>query len=479
MSTVTPADTLHRLMKLALDSGQASSIADAEAIFLGYRLALRLDDSEANDPHHQAALLTAIALARRVFLGGVTLEATRDAPLSSELASFGSSLIDAAERLGAQRNAAPKGAPLIEFGGRPCKGKGTFHVRVLFTGWRGGFVRADCDVQLASAVTMPLAPMLASALAINEAFLFVSGDPFAGRRSVGMSLWDPATSDWLQIDEAEPALQALPSRLWLVGLGHLGQAYLWALGLLPYAAPADVHMVLQDVDAITPSTESTSILTDGAMVGTKKTRAMASWAERRGFSTAIYERTFERTLRRQSDEPAVALCGIDNALGRRALDEVGFDFVVEAGLGRGYRDFRAIRLHTLPASRKAVDIWSDQASNEDLVDRPAYAALLRSGLDRCGVTLLAGKAVGAPFVGSVAAALAVAEILRLLHGGAVHELIDLDLKDIDHRTAVVSQRSFAGFNPGFVAAAGQPSQAAREGDSGSADQIMTASARGD
>ena len=27
-------------------------------------------------------------------------------------------------------------------------------------------------------------------------------------------------------------------RLWLIGLGHLGQAYLWALGLLPYLEPA-------------------------------------------------------------------------------------------------------------------------------------------------------------------------------------------------------------------------------------------------
>jgi hypothetical protein len=35
----------------------------------GYRLALRIDPDTAHDPHHQAALLTAVALARRVFLG--------------------------------------------------------------------------------------------------------------------------------------------------------------------------------------------------------------------------------------------------------------------------------------------------------------------------------------------------------------------------------------------------------------------------
>ena len=29
----------------------------------------------------------------------------------------------------------------------------------------------------------------------------------------------------------------LPSRLWLIGLGHLGQTYMWGLGLLPYSNP--------------------------------------------------------------------------------------------------------------------------------------------------------------------------------------------------------------------------------------------------
>ena len=40
----------------------------------------------------------------------------------------------------------------------------------------------------------------------------------------------------------EPELRLLPSRLWLIGLGHLGQAYLGALGLLPYADAAKVGL---------------------------------------------------------------------------------------------------------------------------------------------------------------------------------------------------------------------------------------------
>jgi hypothetical protein len=70
-----------------------------------------------------------------------------------------------------------------------------------------------------------------------------------------------------------------------------------------------------------------------------------------------------------------------------------------------------------------------------------------------GATLLAGKAVGAPFVGAAAATLAISEVLRLLHGGVVHELIDLDLKFPEYRSAVLNQSDFSTLNPGYALAA--------------------------
>ena len=204
---------------------------------------------------------------------------------------------------------------------------------------------------------------------------------------------------------------------------------------------------------ITPSTESTSILSDANLVRQKKTRAMAAWAEQRGFVTAIHERLFDASFTRQDGEPAVALCGLDNAIGRQALDQAGFDFVVEAGLGHGYRDFRTLRMHTLPGARSAAEIWKPIPLAEDVGGRAAYQKMLNeSELDRCGVTLLAGKAVGAPFVGALAACLVISEVLRLLHGGPLHQLIDLDLQSIEHRTAILQTRDFSSLNPGYVVA---------------------------
>lgn len=454
MTAQISPDSLHRLVKHAIDSGTAESVAEAEILFRGYRLAVELDPSAVSDPAQQAALLTAVALGRRVFLGGVTVAGPLDTPLVLAM-PFGRTLRDAVLALGGALADGADGIPTIVIGGVARARRDGFCVRTAVAGWRGGILPAHSEIQPAGAGAMPLSGMLAAGLAVNEAFLHINGGvPAAGRRVLGLSLWRPGPDvDWLQPDDGEPALTYLPSRLWLIGLGHLGQAYLWGLGLLPYRDPAEVNLVLQDVDVITESTESTSILTDADMVGQKKTRAMAAWAERRGFATSLTERMFAADFRRQADEPSVALCGLDNGVGRRALDQVGFDLIVEAGLGRGHRDFRTMRLHVLPGRRPAAEIWKQSRESEKLEDRPAYAKLLADGvLDRCGMTLLAGKAVGAPFVGSVAATLALSEVLRVLHGGTVHQLIDLDLLSLDQRVASRRPDNFHGLNPGFALA---------------------------
>ena len=97
--TFTPADTLHRLVKEALDSGAAASLAEAEALFRSFDLSFVIGETEARDPYHQAALLTGVALARRVFLGGVWVSG----PLATPLAvspPLGATLAEAVIALG-------------------------------------------------------------------------------------------------------------------------------------------------------------------------------------------------------------------------------------------------------------------------------------------------------------------------------------------------------------------------------------------
>lgn len=456
MNGLGPADSLHRLFKQAIDSGTVESIAEAEALFAGYRLSIEYT-AEADDAVQQATLLTSVALARRIFLGGVIVSGSLHGPVVVPL-PLGPTLADAVVQLGATVNRASVMCPTIVIGGGRAPRRDIFAVRTATAGWRGGILPLDHALSPPHKTSMPLAGMLAAGIAINEAFLHVNGGmPAAGRRVVGLSLWEPSTAtDWISSPCDEPALRYLPNRLWLLGLGHLGQAYLWGLGLLPYRKMGDLSLVLQDIDIITASSESTSILSDASLIGHKKTRAMALWAERRGFDTVIMERRFEANFKRDVSEPAIALCGLDNAESRRALDQVGFELIIEAGLGRGHRNFRSMRLHTLPGPRLANEIWKTAPVEESVKHQPAYQRLLtEKSLDQCGMTQLAGKAVGAPFVGAIAATIALSEILRLLHGGRVHNIIDVDLLSVDHRYVSIPRAEFEHLNPGFVAIDGK------------------------
>jgi hypothetical protein len=135
-------------------------------------------------------------------------------------------------------------------------------------------------------------------------------------------------------------------------------------------------------------------------VGRRKARVISNWLEARGFNTMLEERRFGDWTRRAPDEPGIALCGVDNALARTALEKAGFDLVIEAGLGAGPHAFRSISLHSLPATRTAEQLWSRNVGQPDgnLENLPAYQVLKRGGMDACGLTQLA--TIGRKFVGT-------------------------------------------------------------------------------
>jgi hypothetical protein len=215
-----------------------------------------------------------------------------------------------------------------------------------------------------------------------------------------------------------------------------------------------VELVLQDYDTLVEANDSTSLLTSRSILSEKKTRAMARWCEARGFKTSIMERRFDSSFRVSSEEPSVALCGVDNALARAALEDVGFGRVIEAGLGAGTQEYLAFQVHTFPSSRTARSWWGrgTVAAAQTLVDQPAYRALADAGVDECGLTILAGRTVGAPFVGAATAAVVIAELLRMVLGEHRYEVIDGSLRALDHRQAVLVGTE-AAFNPGSARAA--------------------------
>lgn len=443
------ADRLHRTVKLALDTGEASGIEEAERIFAGYRLQIVVGADISQKPFLQAALLTAVNCAARTMLGGVAVVGAIG-PLLVALRSY-NDLAQAVAGLGGRLAAAPEvGLPTVTLGDVDAADLDPLAIRATGAEWCGGIVPATSHLRLSENGDFAPAGVLAGALAVSEVFQRLRGrNPMACRRTIGLDLWQ-LERDWRRGGAAAP-LDRLPSAAWLVGLGNLGQAYIWTLGLLPYGDEAP-ELVLQDFDMLAPSNRSTSLLTTPDTLGRRKTRAMAVWAEARGFRTTIVERNFDANFRVAAREPSVALIGVDNALARQSIENVGFDRIIDAGLGGGPQDFLGIDLHTFPASKPAADIWRDVSVSPVDISQPAYSAILESSKDPCGTVRLAGRTIGAPFVGAAAAALVVAELVRLTMGASRYELVSCHLRDLGDKF-VLKGAPWPAFNAGSVARA--------------------------
>ncbi len=429
------SDRLNRTVKLAVDSGEVASLEEAQKLFEQYRLRLYLGEDVSGSATHQAVVLTIVNAARRCFLGGVEVIGCPDdellvpwkdqARLRGAVTDLGGAHVD---------KATMDDYPSIVVGDVDRRMiSGEFAIRATFDGWTGGVTPVADDRRLSESTQFTPSGVLAGALATSEAFQYVRGsNARAGLRDVGISLWEPENSlDWFERGNTGPALAFLPARLWIIGLGHLGQAFLWTLGFLPYRDPTDVLLVVQDTDLLVRANESTSPLTDTSLIGKMKTRAIADWCEQRGFRVRIIERLFSDDLRINNGEPRVAICGVDNAAARRALGSANFDYVIEAGLGKGGEEYLAYQIHTFPGARQAQDLWIESLpiSDETATVAPAYAKLESEGMDKCGLTQLGERSVGACFVGLLTSTLIISEVLRTLAAGPCYDVIDGSLRD--------------------------------------------------
>lgn len=413
------ANSFHRLAKVLADSGEASTIEDALASFSQYGVRVVLHPSVADSVAQQVIALTAINTAARSFMGNVFVHAP---PRMKLLAPGfeGHSLETFLTWAGVTAVSATAAAawPSIHIGtltADPRPGE----IRPWANGWSFGVggVPSSGEGFFAPAC------VAAGGFALSEAFSMLRRDnPYAGRRAVAFSLWNPGSVE----DNASAPLDISMPSTWLVGLGHLGQAYAWTMGFMRPAA--DACFVLQDVDTVTASTLSTSTLTCSGDVGAKKTRVVAKWLEEKGYTTSLVERRFDEHQRIAALEPRVALFGVDNATARRVMEGAGFALVVDAGLGAGYKDFRAIRVRTFPGPSSADALWATSGAEATNENAPAYRVMVARGADPCGVTTLASRSVGAPFVGCVAAGFTIAQRLRYALGEKPAAVVDLNLR---------------------------------------------------
>ena len=223
---------------------------------------------------------------------------------------------------------------------------------------------------------------------------------------------------WASGDPVEGPLRFdVPDKLWLLGLGHLGQAYVWNLCFLP--GTGEALAVLQDDQSIGEENEATSLLVlpNGRQIEQRKTRLAAPWLEACGWRTELIERRHCGDIVLTEADPPYLLSGLDRLKPRLILARHGFPYMLDAGIGHGAGDFEGIQLRTVAKGQALEGIWRTQNRGRSRnAKRRQKSSSTRRGLSgtgtevgQCGTVGFAEASVAVPFVGAAAGALTIAQ----------------------------------------------------------------------
>lgn len=292
-----------------------------------------------------------------------------------------------------------------------------------------------------------LAAVAAAALAVGEVFQERLDNPRAGRRSQQISLWSPGTSE---SGPTSPNAVLLPRDIWLIGLGNLGQAYLWALTTLNFQNPKEVSVVLQDFDHVDDENFATSILTDADDEGSLKNFIAEQWCLGRRFRVNRIDRALDQLTVVGHQEPRLAFSALDKISVRKLLGGCGFQYIVDAGLGANANDFDRFRINTFDETFAPDAHFDDQGDIDETIRAnafveatPAYKDAVESACseEACGLLAIAGKSVAVPYVSSIAACLVVAQAIRLVSGYATYKSIVGQVRNIEGLGAHLGARA--------------------------------------
>lgn len=380
---------------------------------------------------YQAALLTAINCGKRAFLGGVMVTLPHNSITHVTGLPGGSTLNDVIEYYGG--NIVPSRPDdfdgFVLTIGQPAEPHDN-SLQVVCNSWQGGVLPYGYIVQLTHAEQFCFGAVAAAAIAVGAAFMKLSGlDNRCADTPVGISLWRPDL-DWLSPEAGGGPLTSLPEKLWVLGLGHLGQTYLWNFSLLPFEDKSRIRLMLQDDDKVSEANRSAGLLVRDDTPEIQKTVLCREWLAAAGIQSLVTERRFDENTIRARNEPCIAVCGFDNAESRQYLENAGFDLVVEAGLGGGLSNFDDITMHSFPsANHSSKELWKATKavplSHKNVLNQFAY--LEKNG---CGmITLnLASKAISSSFVGALAGAFVISEVVRAANCGPKFDQINAQVR---------------------------------------------------
>lgn len=382
---------------------------EADVLVNKQTLVVFIDEESSKTLAGQGAALTILATASRCFQGGVELRGDLKAKclLGLPFETIGA----AAEAFGAKKVSAD--SFVIFVGGVPkdFRGRG---IQVWWDRWRAG-IRPSFAPQQCGGGKVVLAGVAAAGVAVSQAFTAVFfKDKLAGREPWDVNLWDPTDKEGIG-----PARVCLPLNLWFIGMGNLGQAFLWSFLLLPFRKPQNVQTVFQDFDFIKIENWITSILTTKDWVGKKKTALALHWASQKGFNVSLFDFKLTEKFVHPTDEPFYALAGLDSMEARKLLVYCKFPYLLSAGLGSTADNFHSFDIDIFD------ELWGPEKCYGETADikRDIGAANLKKeaykkhlGKDeatKCGMVEIAESSAAVPFVSAFVGALAITRMIQL------------------------------------------------------------------
>lgn len=446
---------IHRTAKLFFDTEKAKTEAEALSILGALSLTVMMGTDSLMSHNHQVALLTLVNAGARTFLGGVNvcgkLADTRVLPnvpccrsLAKTIEFYGGSIVD---------SPVPDSIIILLGDVEEISDFDGIQLRLSWERWCAFVGPSDLVTRRSEDSEFPPSAIYAASVALSEAFQHaVQLNPQACRRLWQFSLYRP---DYAQEPLAMPGSEDpvyLPSNTWIVGLGHLGQAYLWSFLCLRYPVDQMPQFVLQDVDVVSEATLSTGMLAFRDLLGERKTRAVGGILESVGCKVRLVERRFDGIRKHQDDEPQRMLSGLDNPEDRAKLEDADFVEIIDAGLGAAGEQFLSYQIRVFPSTSRAKSVFGSATTSDvsHLLEKAAYKALVEA-TGKCGVLEIASKAVGAPFVGCAVAAMVAAEAIRSTMNGPRYEGLSGSLRTQEGAQAVWKGLSNPGQNLGFTA----------------------------
>jgi len=221
------------------------------------------------------------------------------------------------------------------------------------------------------------------------------------------------------------AVDMTGKELAILGLGHLGNAYLALLYFMTRRHGNRPKLFLldrgKDGGRLEKANWKTHILLDETAdwEGLLKTDVISAHLETLGLPADTDSQTLNWGWKKPATHPQLALMGFDSFDTRRMAIDGGYDWLIDAGIGLRF-DCPRITWHSLPPDNQlGKRLFNDGTASKNL--KISSDSLLAKSLDDpqdpCGwVTSFHGISAAAPSMGIVAAAYAWPEILKVWAG---------------------------------------------------------------